>query len=567
MRVCVLGAGASGIVTIKELLSEGHSVQCFEASDRIGGVFSLYGSSNRVYKNLLLTISNFYMSFSDFMPQDGYRYWSGEQYYEYLLKYTEKFDLKKHIQFNTKVVEVDRMLQKNKWKVTISKTEGEREIHEFDAVAICCGTHQCDRPSSFPKQGIFQGEILHSLSYVDAKRFSGRKVLIVGMGESSADLTRDVSDVAASCHLLMKSYPLVIPRILRNGAPADCGTARIRYVQAEDSFLVWFLCLIYAVFFWILAKMRIVKWWDKYDNRGFDAMGQSPPGKFMDYKAEHSVESVDMIAKWFAKGHLSIYNKFATKNSSWVPNAVNGKCKIHISTIESFSENGVLLSDGTFLSVDTVLFCTGYVDRFPFMKNKKFVPKFNDVRNLFKHSFHPKAGQSLCYIGFVRPTTGAIPACSELIARYFALLLSGRRSLPLDMKVQISADRQREDSMFYNSLAVRTVVNPTEWMDSVAKLIGCYVCPLEFWWNPRQFLRWQICQSITARFRLKGPHACPKEASEWLANTITQVSTENLLPLVFYRVLNTCGVGTGDLFMDFRKWYKREIVKEVHKNK
>lgn len=564
MRVCVLGAGASGLVAIKELVAEGHDVQCFEASDRLGGVFSLAGSkSNRVYKNLLLTISNYYMSFSDMMPEDGLRYWTGAQYYDYLKRYAQRFDIERLIHYNSPVLEVQRLKAKSKWSVLVSH-KGEEKMYEFDAVAVCCGTHQHNRTTAFPGQDKFKGEIVHSSSYLDPKDFTGRDVLIVGMGESSADLTRDVSSVARSCHLLMRSYPLVVPRMLRNGMPADCGTSRIRYIQAEDSFLIWGLCLIYALLYWILVKLRLVKWWNTYDNNGLDSMGQQTPGKYMDFQAEHSEEAVSLMASWFRKGSLSIYNKFATKNSSWIPNVLCGKCKPHISAIESFSEDGVTLSNGEFISCNRVLLCTGYVDRFPFMKDKDLIPELNDVRSLFKHSFHPKAGHTLCYLGFVRPTTGAIPACSELTARYFALLLSGKRQLPADMEDRIIADKEKEDSMFYNSLAVRTVVNPTDWMDSVAKLIGCYVSPLEFWWSPSRFLKWQICHCIPARYRLKGPHATPKEAQAWLDSTLTQLSTSQLLPLAVYRVLNTLGIGTGDLFIDYRRWYKKEIVAEVH---
>lgn len=564
MRVCVLGAGASGLVAIKELAAEGHTVQCFEASDRLGGVFSLAGSkSNRVYNNLLLTISNYYMSFSDMMPEDGYRYWTGAQYLDYLQKYAQRFDLERCIHYNSPVLEVHHLKAKNKWRVVVSQNGKENE-YEFDAVAVCCGTHQHNRNTAFPGQETFKGEIVHSSSYLDAKGFTGRDVLIVGMGESSADLTRDVSNVARTCHLLMRSYPLVVPRILRNGAPADCGTSRIRYIQAEDSFFIWGLCLIYAILYWILVKLQLVRRWDVYENKGLDSMGQEEPGKYMDFRAEHSEEAVSLMANWFRQGSLSIFNKFATKNSSWIPNVVSGKCIPHISYIESFSRDGVTLANGQFIACNTVLLCTGYVDRFPFMKDKDLVPDLNDVRSLFKHSFHPKAGHTLCYLGFVRPTTGAIPACSELTARYFALLVSGKRQLPADMEDMIITDKEQENSMFYNSLAVRTVVNPTDWMDSVAKLIGCYVSPLEYWWNPRQFLRWQICHSIPARYRIKGPHASPKDAQAWLDSTITQISPSQLVPLTTYRLLNTLGVGTGDLFMDFRRWYKKEIVAEVH---
>ena len=39
MRVCVMGAGPSGLTTIKQLLDEGHDVQCFEKGSDLGGIW------------------------------------------------------------------------------------------------------------------------------------------------------------------------------------------------------------------------------------------------------------------------------------------------------------------------------------------------------------------------------------------------------------------------------------------------------------------------------------------------------------------------------------------------
>jgi cation diffusion facilitator CzcD-associated flavoprotein CzcO len=81
-KVCVIGAGASGLVTMKELVAEGHDVEAFEATGFVGGSFSVgadQSSANRSYKSLYLTISNNYMAFSDFPPKDEWKYWTGKK--------------------------------------------------------------------------------------------------------------------------------------------------------------------------------------------------------------------------------------------------------------------------------------------------------------------------------------------------------------------------------------------------------------------------------------------------------------------------------------------------------
>jgi cation diffusion facilitator CzcD-associated flavoprotein CzcO len=108
--VCVIGGGVSGLVAMKELLAEGHAVECFEKAASCGGAFSGKGSeSNRIYESLYLTISNFYMAFSDFPPKDGWKFWTGAEYLQYLLDYAKHFDLLRHIKFSTEVVKVEKV--------------------------------------------------------------------------------------------------------------------------------------------------------------------------------------------------------------------------------------------------------------------------------------------------------------------------------------------------------------------------------------------------------------------------------------------------------------------------
>lgn len=63
-HIAVIGAGLSGITTVKQLLDEGHVVRCFEKSDNLGGVFS----KGQIYDDLHLTISNYFMAYSDCTP-------------------------------------------------------------------------------------------------------------------------------------------------------------------------------------------------------------------------------------------------------------------------------------------------------------------------------------------------------------------------------------------------------------------------------------------------------------------------------------------------------------------
>ena len=176
-RVCVMGAGASGLVTLKELLDEGHDAECFEASDFIGGAFSVgqgKSEANRVYSSMYLTISNAYMAFSDFPPKDNWRFWRGIDYAHYLQDYAEHFRLLPRIQFGVRVVETARDDGPDGagWQVTTVDRAGRRRTQRFDALAVSIGSHQHPNMPDIPGLSTFQGPVEHSFNF--ASEASGK---------------------------------------------------------------------------------------------------------------------------------------------------------------------------------------------------------------------------------------------------------------------------------------------------------------------------------------------------------------------------------------------------------
>lgn len=98
----------------------------------------------------------------------------------------------------------------------------------FDAVAVCSG------PFKTPNRTIaglenFTGEIVHSSEYRNNERFRGKRVLIVGLAESGADIVRQIGDVASACTLSIRSYSYLLPRVSDRTRTTDHGTVRAHH--------------------------------------------------------------------------------------------------------------------------------------------------------------------------------------------------------------------------------------------------------------------------------------------------------------------------------------------------
>lgn len=476
-NIAVIGAGLSGITTIKQLLDEGHEVTCFEKLDNPGGVFS----KNEIYRDLHLTISNYFMAYSDMVPShERLKFWSKKEYRDYLCSYMEKFNLQKHIKYSVEVLSVRQSEQTNEWDIEI-KNNGNMETLHFDAVAICSGHFQKQKMPEFPGLNEFQGTVMHSKDYRDKNDFKGKKVLCVGMGESSADITSEVSEVASKCLLSLRRYHAVAPRYMS---------------FQEDTFFTIDTS-------WLTS--RIINRLPHRFHRGITK------GIFDKYLKSHNPD-VRIRGEWLIKSGPSVYQA-VTKNERLFKPIADGKVIPNIGGIVRFDKNGVVFKDGSREDIDAVIFCTGYELHFPFLNRT-----ITDMRDLYKQMFIPEIGSSLAFIGFARPQQGGVPVIAEMQARYLALLYSNKRELPS------FAEQQRvikEDTMHWRkeykiTPNVASLVNYCHYMDALAKLVGCMPEIPPLWKDPILRVKLLHGPQFAIQYRLSGTHSMPEEARKFL---------------------------------------------------
>ncbi|GFN88298.1 dimethylaniline monooxygenase [n-oxide-forming] [Plakobranchus ocellatus] len=204
-KVAVIGAGASGLTAIKCCLDEGITPVCFERTDRIGGLWHYTDEPVEgqacVMKSTVINSSKEMMSFSDFLiSADVPNYMHNSQVLEYFCQYAEHFDLKRHIQFCTEVIQVKRAKdfpKTGRWEVTYRNNgTSEEKTVIFDGVLMCSGHHGEKYIPDIPSLRDFQGQVLHTHDYRVPSGFEDKKVLIVGIGNSAGDVAVELSHVA-----------------------------------------------------------------------------------------------------------------------------------------------------------------------------------------------------------------------------------------------------------------------------------------------------------------------------------------------------------------------------------
>lgn len=203
-----------------------------------------------VYDGCILTIGNYLMTFSDYFPQgQEYRFWSAEEYYNYLVDYVGHFQLedKARFEYNTEVLSISR--QGEAWQVSVKDVNGETRQTVFDRVAVCNGAHQVANVPTLPGQASSAIEICHSETYKHASkdpRFHNKRVVCVGIGETGADVAAHLAQHSKDAYLSMRRAPHVVPRNIWNlGYPGDAYSTRAMfycnhmYISALHAFDQW----------------------------------------------------------------------------------------------------------------------------------------------------------------------------------------------------------------------------------------------------------------------------------------------------------------------------------------
>ncbi|KAK5783403.1 hypothetical protein F383_07270 [Gossypium arboreum] len=234
-NIAVIGAGAAGLVTARELQREGLRVTVFEKANKVGGTW-LYDSRvesdllgldpNReivhssLYKSLRTNLPRQVMSFMDYpfvKRESGDRrpFPGHEEVLRFLQDFARDFGLMELIRFGHEVIRVELVDEvSHEWVVesrtreTESRWESKEEV--FEAVVICNGKHAEPKVAEFPGRDTWPGLQMHSHNYRTPEQFENKIVVLIGNGPSATDILKDISPLAKQVHLAFRGSDIML---------------------------------------------------------------------------------------------------------------------------------------------------------------------------------------------------------------------------------------------------------------------------------------------------------------------------------------------------------------------
>ncbi|MFT5720593.1 MAG: dimethylaniline monooxygenase (N-oxide forming) [Motiliproteus sp.] len=461
----VIGAGPSGIVTVKECIENGlTNTLAIEQGPGIGGNFI------RSYDKLTLTSSCTISMFSDFWIGEGYEkaFWTKKEVVDYWERYAEHFKISDKFRFNTTVTSAE-LTDKNQWEIKLDNGQ----VYQAKRLVVAVGA------SNFPSLPAWNEELrdvswMHSKDYRNPLSFKGKNVVVVGGGESAAEIALEVAKVANHSWISLRSSSGWISPRFRGENPADLSTNRV---------------------FWGLPR--------QFGNKAAEAIirfDKSRKDPVYETIAELNTRLVD------SKGP---FGTFGTKTTALAEAIALHKSQIvgEISNVKNGGRTLITADGQTLENVDAIIFCTGYKNTVPFF-SRELATVGNDPRNLFKQMFDSNLRESLCWVGTARPCFGSQFPLMEMQARYCGLVFSGKLKLPDSVTMQEVTIKNKTcylENLGHSAERVTALVDYHIYLDDMAKLIGC-APPLwkYLFLHPTLWLRMVFGPTQATQFRLKG---------------------------------------------------------------
>ncbi|XP_075038591.1 dimethylaniline monooxygenase [N-oxide-forming] 2-like isoform X2 [Mixophyes fleayi] len=339
---------------------------------------------------------------------------------------------------------------------------------------MVCSGHHSDPYfplEAFPGINTFKGQYFHSQEYKTSAGFKGKRVVVVGMGNSGTDIAVELSRIAAQVFLSTRRGSWVMSRVFEHGYP-------------------WDIC---------------------FDTRFQNCLRNTLPSSVITWLMEKKMN------EWFDHANYGLQPRDSTQFkeplfNDELPSRITCGYVVVKPNVSEFTETAVKFDDGTIEeNIDVVIFATGYRFSFPFL-DESAIKVEDNINNLYRNIFPPDLTKpTLGVLGLIQPL-GPIMSSTEMQARWVARVFKGLCKLPPPDEIMRDNERKRKISIkrFGTIRENRLQLDYIEYLDELTIDIGCKPNILGlFFTDPILALTLFFGPCTPAQFRLVGPGKWP----------------------------------------------------------
>ncbi len=374
-RICIIGAGPGGLSAAAALQLRDVPFDILDAGDRPGGIWDIDRTETPMYESAHFISSKSLSGFPGFpMPEEFPDYPRHDQIFAYIQEFGRAHDLERHIEFRTRVEAARPLSRGSGWKVSLES--GEERRYQ----GLCVATGATWHPRLPEIEGRFEGEQLHAFHYRSPDMFRGKRVLVVGGGNSGCDIACDAARVSDRALISVRRGYHFVPKYVF-GMPAD------EFAHRGPRLPGWLEQRVFGLILRLLV---------------------GNPARYGLPRPDHRVLESHPIMNTELLHHLG-----------------HGRLEA-VADVRELKVGAVVFEDGREEAVDLILWATGYERVFPFLRDQD-LEAVDGVLNLYLNVFH-RRHRTLSFMGLFETDGAAYPIFglqADLIAAYLSDLRGG----------------------------------------------------------------------------------------------------------------------------------------------
>ena len=350
-HVVVIGAGLSGICAGVKLGEAGYAYTIFEKNENAGGTWW-----ENVYPGVGVDTPSHFYSFSFAQSPDWSSYHPrGADMRAYFHGVVDRFGLREHIEFETRVLACEWDEGKQRWRVEVQRGSEPVRVVEADAVLNAHGI--VNRPSipKIPGLETFRGPVMHTTRWDPSVPLEGRRIAQIGTGASGAQLAVALAQKAEALTIFQRSRHWLLDNPSA-GQPVPSGVQwALRHIP---KYAEWYRFRAY----WFAADglfpnvVRDLDW--PHQERSVSARNDAMREFTLAYYRKKLADRPDLLEKVVPDS--PIFCKRIVMDTGYLDMLKRPNVTLEVDPIERVTGNVIVTRSGRVHPVDVIALATGF---------------------------------------------------------------------------------------------------------------------------------------------------------------------------------------------------------------
>ena len=352
MKVVIVGAGLSGLLSAIRLKQAGVPFAVIEKNADVGGTWY-----ENAYPGCRVDNPNHMYSYS-FEPNHAFPYHFSTQdvLHDYFRRIAEKYDLRKHIRFETTVEEARFDETTSLWQVRVKDKAGRQETLAANAVISAVGQLNQPKMPDIKGVGSFKGPAFHTARWRHDVDLAGKRVAVIGTGATAFQVIPEIVPKVGKLTVFQRSAPWLGPTPNYHDKVADGKKWLLEHVPTYGKWYRFWL-------FWtltdgILDAVAVDPAWND-TSRAVSPMNEMLRVMLIEKIKEQLPGRPDLVEK-VVPDYPFGSKRSVRDNGVYLAALARPNVDLITTGIEEITPNGIRTADGALHEVDVIVYGTGF---------------------------------------------------------------------------------------------------------------------------------------------------------------------------------------------------------------